>query len=417
MKELEGLIDLAESHPFVIDMATSGTLDLSNSAGRMVARMMVTVTANESERKAERHQDKAAQLRSQGKSQGGSRPFGWEAPNGALRPSEATLVYWGIKSLLKGKDERETLYSIRKTWNASGLSTSSHRTQARLDKIDGGGAWPNNKAVARILTRYRNAGLMEHQGKVVGPAVWPAIEVPDHPAITEEDVTQVRLILSDPDRKTTPGPARKHLMSGLARCGKCGYTLRKGAQARAKGSSAYYRCSNQPFCYLSIQVLALDELINAEVIRHYTFGDVAKMAPSKTDQDQLAALRTEKAQIDRTTADIAKSVGSGAWTMQMAEIATQGLLERLEEIKRTQRVISARFASAEMLMEPVVNDDGAFGSVEWGRLDAVKTRWESLTLEKKRAIVSELYEAVIVKPGRGDADERVILTKNTKIGA
>lgn len=382
-KELVGLIDLAEARPFVIETAASGTLDLSNSAGRMQARLLVTFAENESERKAERHQAKAAQLRSQGRSTGGPRPFGWKTPEGPLEPAEEELIRSGIRTLIEGG----SLYAIRSSWNASGITSAM------------GNTFKTNLDVARILTRWRNAGLVEHAGEPVGPACWPAI-------VTEDEVRAVRQILSDPSRKTTPGPTRKHLLSGLATCAKCGHTLRK---ARAGRGEAYYACSG-PRCYLSIQVAAAERYIISQTVVLFSRTDPADFAPAQEDRERLVSLRSERAQIDATLAEIADSVGSGAWTMQMAQRASQGLLERREEIDRTLGVIATRIATAVMLSDPVAT--GEF--VPFERVAAIRSNFTSLDLHRKRAIIREVFTAITVHPGRGSAEDRIEIVKRPR---
>jgi site-specific DNA recombinase len=396
-KELVGLIDLADKHPFIIETAASGTLDLSQQPGRLQARLLVTFSESESERKADLHKSKAQQLREQGKSTGGARPFGWKSPNGELEPEEAEMIFTATRDLLS--TDGRSLYSIRKQWNASGVTSSF------------GKPFRTNKDIARLLARYRNAGLVEHQGQVVGPAVWPAIEH-EGKKITREDVEAVRQILSDPKRRTTPGPARKHLLSGIAVCGKekCGHVLRKGTGPRHVDS---YKCSSGKNCYLSIPSDLLETVVQSDVESFFMMADPAALAPSQEDRDQLSSLRAERAQIDRTRTDIAKKVGAGEWDMSMADMALQGSTARLSEIERTLAIIGSRLATAEMLMEPVIQVDAqGKKKASFERAIALSNRWKALSLDKKRAILREVYASIVVNPGR-QREERIVLTRKS----
>lgn len=380
MGQLEQLVDLVEQTGVKIETVESGALDLTTSAGRQQARILSAITTGESERKAERHKSKAAQLREQGKSTGGARPFGWESPNGDLEPFEADLIRSAIRQVIDGA----TIYSIRQQWVASGAKTSMN------------GEWGNNKSIVRILTRWRNAGLVEHQGQIVGPAVWPAI-------VTQDEVAQVRAILSDPDRRTTPGPTRRHLLSGIMTCSNCGSEMRKAKGGRQED---YYRCSG-PGCYLSIQQKAADDYVNSSVALIFTFTDPSQFASDPKDRERLAEMRAERASIASQSEEVAALVGQGGWTVKVAQIALQGFSERIAEIERELAFISSRIATAEMLTEPAMNLDTHV--VDLDKATAVKEKWLGMDLEKKRAILRELFSEIVVSPGR--ASQRITLTR------
>jgi len=56
---------------------------------------------------------------------------------------------------------------------------------------------------------------MEYRGRITGTARWP-------PVVAETTWRATVAELADPSRKTTPGPARRHLLTWLARCGMAG---------------------------------------------------------------------------------------------------------------------------------------------------------------------------------------------------
>jgi site-specific DNA recombinase len=73
-----------------------------------------------------------------------------------------------------------------------------------------------------LLASGRIAGLWEHRGVIVGPAVWPAI-------ISEEQHRRVRALMA---QKAVSGrrAARGYALSGLLRCGKCTRCTRRLAR-------------------------------------------------------------------------------------------------------------------------------------------------------------------------------------------
>lgn len=197
----------------------------------------------------------------------------------------------------------------------------------------------------RILVRWRNAGLVEHQGEVVGGAVWPAI-------VNREEVAAVRSILSDPDRRTSPGPARKWLLSGIATCGRCGAVLRKGKGPRGQDS---YRCSSADRgCYLSIRVEEAEKVVFDAVRLVFVFSDAAQFASTPKDRERLVSLRTDLSELDTTEKEVGEKVGAGEWSMRAAESALKGLLGRRQEIDRELSIIASRIATADMLAEPAM---------------------------------------------------------------
>ena len=155
-------------------------------------------------------------MAAEGRWLGGKRPFGWELDKNPvdgdgdplldedgnpvrgilrLRPDEADALAKAHRDVLDGA----TAAGIAKDWNERGMTTSKGRR------------W-RGAEVGRVLRGARNAGLMEYQGQVTGPASWP-------PIVDEGTWRAVVAVLDNPERKTTPGPARKHLLSFLARCG------------------------------------------------------------------------------------------------------------------------------------------------------------------------------------------------------
>ena len=72
----------------------------------------------------------------------------------------------------------------------------------------------------RGMLTSRIAGLREHRGEVVGPALWePIITMVSATGSSQAGAER------DPGRRTP----RRYLLSGLVRCGRCGGTLYSAA--------------------------------------------------------------------------------------------------------------------------------------------------------------------------------------------
>ena len=103
-----------------------------------------------------------------------------------------------------------------------------------------------------ILTP-RIYGMRVHQGQLLGKATWK-------PIISPEDGERLRILLTDPSRRTNRS-ARRYLLSGLCRCGLCGnvmysmprngtrrYTCRSGPNFGGCGSMAVIAEPLGPHC-------------------------------------------------------------------------------------------------------------------------------------------------------------------------
>jgi site-specific DNA recombinase len=197
--------------------ARGGTYDMSEANGRKRLRDDASDAEGEVDHNRERVLEKMAELRAEGRWGGGRRPFGFDvnsaAPGGLiLRDAEAELVREGTAALLAGA----TLRSIARDWAAA----------------TGDGKW-NHVLVRQVLRRPLNVALIGLGGEIAGDGAWPAI-------ITDAAHWRAACaILADPARRTSPGPERRHLLSGVALCGTCGAAL---GIASTGGRTPCYRC-------------------------------------------------------------------------------------------------------------------------------------------------------------------------------
>ena len=195
----------------------SRPLDLATPSGRMVARQLGAVARYESEHRSERVAASMEQIARQGGYLGGPRPFGYTDGGMQLDPIEAPLIAEGTKLILSGR----SLRSVVKLWNDAGTTTTKKRQPWMPD------------SVRDALMRPRNAGLLEHRGRVVGPARWPAI-------VSEDEWRGVCAALNNPARRTSPGNQPRWLGSMLYRCGVCDGPLVVGTSGQTAHPS--YRC-------------------------------------------------------------------------------------------------------------------------------------------------------------------------------
>lgn len=213
--ELEEFVALAERHHLQVQTVTAGTVDLSTASGRMVARMLGAAAQHEIDHARERMARAKAQAASQGLYRGGPRPYGYEPDGVTIREDEAEKLREAARQVLAGR----SLTSLAKEMGFVGTRGGAMAAQD----------------VRRLLLRPRNAGLLEVDGRITGTACWP-------PLLDEGTWREVVAVLTDPSRRTTPGPERRHLLSGIAVCGVCKEPLRSHRASRRRLS---YSCPSR----------------------------------------------------------------------------------------------------------------------------------------------------------------------------
>lgn len=195
--ELEAFMDLADAHRLAL-ATVSGDVDLSTAQGRLTARLKGAVARHEIEHKSDRQKRAARQKATRGEPQ-------WRNAFGFLRdgsrtpdPVTAPLVKQAYESILSGG----SISDIAREWNAAeayGLN---------------GKPW-SASTVSLFVRKPRNAGLRDHNGEIVGAATWP-------PLVDEETWRAAQAVLDAPGRAPGRKTVRKHLLTGVLRCGKPG---------------------------------------------------------------------------------------------------------------------------------------------------------------------------------------------------
>src|SRR3954470_5600114 len=357
--ELEAFIAAVERAGVDVVTVQAGRWDLSTASGKLVARMLGSIARHESDHKSERVRRALEQNAAAGRSHGRV-PYGWirePGPDGAVRevvvPEQAAVIRRIADGLLAG----ESLRSITAALNAEGVPSPAGKRWAK-------------GMVRAVVLRERNAGLRTHRGEVVGDGAW-------EPILDRGRFEQLRAVLSDPQRRTSTGTAAKHLLSGIARCGVCGATLRVALNRRVPS----YRCSERG-CVIRRQQ-DLDDLVNGVIVERLARPDAAGLFTTGDTTDQRAAL-AEAEQLRGRLDHAADQYAEGSIDGRQLERITARLRPQLAQAEARMRTVD----SAPLL-------DGLAGAPDVGAL------WDQLPLSRRRAVVNLLLEITVHRTRQG----------------
>lgn len=395
-RDLEPLIDIVDRTRAVIRPVMQGELDLATASGRMVARILASVSTHEVEHAIERMIAKKEENRAAGIHSGGPRPFGYKpvrkTPRGEppevpkIDPREAKLIKEAARAVLAHAADPETglsLSGVCRVWNARKVTTPR------------GNAWTIS-ACKKVLISARIAGLIEHDGEITGPAQWKAIiDLTTHQAL--------RTLLTDPARSAhlasdhgsrTP----KYLGSGIYGC-PCSETVGPGGSR--VGTHPRYRCTTGGDGHVSRRADLVDDLVERALIAHLcTDAPVAEPAPAiiGSDTTELTVRHTAlTAQLDALAEAFADDLDSNPVEYRKAA----GRIK--EKIAAIEQQITDAVTAVASASEP-----GPFGEIDRTELlwryvedpEGALTWWrETYPLERRRKILKSRATVTLV-PGR-----------------
>ena len=369
--ELEEYIQVVERHGVDTQTVTAGQLDLSTPAGRMNARNFGNFARYEVEHMAERQQAKKRHKAAAGQWLGGRRPFGYEADGVTMRPEEAAELERAAGELLAGV----SVNALVRDWNARGVATTT------------GGKWTGS-ALRRVLLRPRNAGLMEHRGEIVGPAEWPAV-------IEETKWRALVALLNDPSRRTSPGPERRWLGSGLYECGVCGEA---GEVSRVLAATAglgtaegrktvpAYRCAKGRG-HIARNPHHLDRYVSMLAVEWLSRPGAVEAMQGPRDDSAARARILERETLRIRDEEAAEMYAGGEMTRAQLVKANETTARRRAELDQADAAAARSTALA-----------------PFRKAASAQAVWDGLDLDRRRAVVSEIMRVIILpaKTGRPD---------------
>lgn len=357
MKDLERVIEIADAKRIEIRTVQGGTLDLSTSAGRMVARILGSVARQESEHSSERRKRANAQKAAAGQWSTSRRPFGYTIDGEPLKP-EATAIKTAVSDVLAGKSIR----AVAREWNTAGLQTTGKAKR-----------W-TSPMVRRVLMNPRYASLVVHQGKVIGPGAWKAV-------IDEDTHRGIVAYLSDPSRTQKTGFERLHQGSGVYRCGVCGAPLigwrPSGGKPRA------YVCQDR---HVRRQGEALDDCVDAIILGHLSKPHAASVWGNNVVD--VGRLQTQREALQARLNELAALFAEGSINGSQLKRGTAELSTAVERL------------DAELAASTQGNPAAALVVTGHGRKQLEK-RWKKLSPDIRGKIIDQLFVVTVNRSPRG----------------
>jgi len=366
VRDLERLVELTDG--VQIASVNGGDLDLSNSTGKMLARILGSVAEQESEHKGERRRAANGDRAARGVWRAdGPRVFGYTQRGEPLEP-EATALRHAVRDILDGR----SLRSICTEWNQRGLLTPK---ATNGEKRPGGTKWANPQ-LRRLLVRPVYAGLRSYGDAQPVKGDWePLIDIDTHRGLVA--------FLSDPDRTPACAFERKHLLSSVAVCGVCGgklYTRRPGKDRRR-----VYVCTDSAGRHVGRLAAPLDELVEATVLTVLRDSDIHRRLIER-DDIEVGALHARRTALTARKGELATLFAEGVLDGPAVRRESAKLAEQIAGIDKT-LADAVRTSPAAALLK-----DGV------GRLDEY---WAAASPDIRGKVIDELMTVTVHPTPRG----------------
>lgn len=393
-RDLETLIDIGARDGLLVASAY-GEHDLSNSDHRVTMRIQAAMAAKSSDDTSRRIRRRFETKRENGMTTGGARPFGFPGsdrtapkdPETGTRPAvPAEQVERERVELTRAAEEVAAGLPVARIvarWNAEGLLTATGATWSAV-------------TLRGVLTRGRNAGLVEHEGQTVGRA-------PEDAIYSEELHSRVCAVFAS-RRRGRPNSGR-YLASGLVHCANCGHRM----SGRPAGS---YRDGSPRTQYVCVKgaggcgTVAADGRGLDDLLRAFAVDRLA-------DPMHAARLNARIAQSAERREEIAAELdGLRTLNTALGDRLGRGEID-LDTFDAAVGPLRTRMSTLEAERDALVTDEP--DTAPEGDREALAEEWEGRSVEDRRGLLTSALRGyrVTVSPAtsRGAFDpERVAIT-------
>ena len=261
---------------------------------------------------------------------------------------QAPIVVEIIERIIAG----ESLRTLTTDFNCRGLVTGTNAP------------WQPT-AVKRIAVNPAYAGLRVHQGKVVGDGDWP-------PLVSRTAHESAVAILTNPARLTARQRERRHLLSGIAKCGRCGSNM---VVQKQRGRDNYI-C--RKYQHLAVAKDALDALVLRVLFERFELagatGDLAADVP-----DAVLNVRSDLEEMRARLATAAEEYAAGRLSAAMLAHVDAKITS---EIDAAQRALQRAPIPSTVAAMAEASDGAAFWT-------------DKLTLEQRVEVIRALFNVTV----------------------
>ena len=377
VRDLLDLSDFLTAHRCGLVVADMN-LDTTTAGGKLIYTMIAAMAQMESEQISQRVKSAQKVKADRGRMHtGGNRQFGYGVEptadtKEARQLARETINEEEAKELRDLADRVLSGISLRKCaaeWNAKGLRTTA------------GSEW-TGRTIAQALKSPRIAGLRTHKGTML-PGNW-------EPILSEEVWLQIRGVIDA--RPGTGGGinTRRHLLSGIARCGRCESNMvAHFSNGRGRGTMDRYTCPKNPGRPGCGRLAASKSSVERFVINQFfDFMSNAELQPVDGDERSLAEVRADITKLESALTDLARArfVDNSLSDEQFGTVNREQSA-RLEALRRVERATADRLALQRTVLRPGVRED----IVAW---------WEAASLRDQRVALQRAISHVVINPAR-----------------
>jgi ribosomal protein L37AE/L43A len=231
-----------------------------------------------------------------------------------LDPRTAPLVQQGYAAILAGS----TLNDVARIFNDAG----AHGLQGK--------PWTPS-TVSLFMRAPRNAGLRSHTHdgltEMVGKGMWP-------PLVEKSTWDSAQAVMNAPGRKPGRKSVRRHLLTGVLQCGKCGHHL-AGGSTTTQGTRVY---SCKQCRGVSITAEQTEALLYRIVAGRLAMPDAVDLLKSAAhDAEEAERIRVELASLYAERAEIGIERAKRLLTGEQAHAATAYLNDQISALERKQQ--------------------------------------------------------------------------------
>lgn len=376
MDDLEKLINLADTRGVEV-ASCQGAYQLASADDRFTLRVLTAAAQKESDSTSRRQRRKIRAAREAGISAyGGPRPFGF--PGKGADADRVTAERAAIRDAARAHLAGISLCEIVRDWNERGLLTTRGKPFIVA-------------SLKQVLLRPRNAGLVKHQGQILGTAT------DGDPIFDRATLSQLQAVFAS--RGKGRPASLDYMLSGILKCGKCASTMVGGIHTgrvyksgpRTGETVRVYRCQTTETrtgsCgSVSIDWQTVEEYVTAEAFGALRDPELAEMAVKRSAD--LDRIETDLAKIRQRRLDLAARNAAGDLDDDEYDTHRAVLTERVKALADERDALIALGAGQSGTTVPVT---------------VIEAAWPKLSTDERRAILRRAFPygvSVITGGGR-----------------